>query len=472
MKKILVVLLILAVTTGVFAQGEWSVTASGSLEAKIDLNTVSDDDLAAVYNGPAGDIGWKALTERSDAGAGVHIGYDAGVFSGGIDFDIGGSVGVWANIYDETDSGNVYEFNVGGKLFDLLTGYDNTFWNTAGGMAAGDDAEANRVTDLWGYYEMLGQMLHLEAAWKGPGAQWWASDTTGGFGGSFIDWDNDDDPAEMYQLASDTTRYAAFRAFSLFGDGETFSGFDGHYLLANFTLSGLEFGVKFPWFNDFDDSGTGWFTPDSTMDPIPPYREDLLAQTILKRMVVGAKFDMFPFVAAAQLKVENYGVYLGFTGEFGQITAGLSFMGELQVPQDHLKKMKVGISGNYATDSFSVGLKGKMELASLYDGTDTFSATVIGVEPSFFINAIPAHLRFALDTGFYFVTGAYNTETPYPMEAAWAIQPALMWNFLGTGAGDTSTGFVIKYKIFSGLYTAENNVGSENNLTFGFNWSM
>jgi hypothetical protein len=455
MKKILVFLLVLAVSTGVFAQGEWSVSASGSIEAMIDLNNWTDAQIDTAQTGDTAP--YKALTNVTEAVGSVGISYEDGPFSGGIDFAQDGAIGLWANVWDETDSGNVYEFQLEGKLVDLLVGSDDAF----------QLADTSRITALWGYYEMLSGMIHLEAAYKGRDTAYWESDTTGAFGGSFVDWEK-----AVWAGLSGTVqqKHAAFPKLVVFDDGGTWSGNDGNYLLTNVSIGTVEFGFKMPWFNGEDD-GTGWFTPPTPITAADPYRSDLFIESILKKMVIGAKFDMFPIVAAIQLHIENYGVYFGGTFELGQLTAGLSFMGELNTPAEDLKLMKAGVSVAYTTDTFGGGVKGKLEIASITVGTNAYSATTIGIEPNFFINAIPTHLRFGLDTGFYFITPAIGVDKD-PMEAAWAVEPALYWNFLGTEATDEpGTGFIFKYRVLSGLYSGDENIASENKLTLAFKWA-
>jgi hypothetical protein len=453
MKKILVVLLILAVATGVFAQGEWSASASAKVEAEIDLNSLTDLQLTNLP-GTTGDTGWKALTNYTEAVGSVGISYELDAFSAGIDFDQNGSIGVWGNVWNETDSGNVYEFQAGGKLIDLLVGDDNAF----------QLADTSRITELWGYYEMVGGIIHLEAAYKGPDVTWWTSDTTGGFNGNYINWDD-------AVMATATWAANAWAITSPFADGGAWGNTDGaHYLLTNIGIGGLEFGVRAPIFNEADDypASGNYFTPRTNADDVRP---DLVVE-VLKGMTIGAKFDMFPIVAAMQLHVKNYGVYFGGTFELGQLTAGLSFTGELNTPEEDLKLMNAGLSVNYTTDMFGGGLNGKFESAKITDTNIVYSLTTIGVEPHFFINAIPTHLQFGLKAGFYFLTPAVDVDKA-PMETAWAVEPALYWNFLGDGANDDpGTGFVFKYRINSGLFAGEDNVGSENKLTLSFRWAL
>jgi len=181
---------------------------------------------------------------------------------------------------------------------------------------------------------------------------------------------------------------------------------------------------------------------------------------MLKQLIFGAKFDMSFFEVAAQLTMQNYGVYFGGQFEQGPVTAGLSFMGEMDNPTD--QKLKGGASGVYNAGSFGVGLKAKLE--NWKDKTGSQNAwTLISVEPDFFINAIPSHLQFRLNTGFYFQTPTVN-GTKQSMDTYWGVQPALYWNFLGTGAtDDPTTGIIAKYKMFSGCTNA---------LDLIFKWSI
>jgi hypothetical protein len=75
--------------------------------------------------------------------------------------------------------------------------------------------------------------------------------------------------------------------------------------------------------------------------------------------------------------------------------------------------------------------------------------STIGVEPFFFYDAIPTHLRFALDVGFYFLNDTDGGDSSEKV-TVWAFQPQIYWNFLGTGAGtywSYDTGIMIRYRM-------------------------
>jgi hypothetical protein len=106
MKKILVVFLVLAVTAGVFAQGEWSIGGQAVLNTRLifDTDVYKDQDPAKNYVAVAGASGYF---DYSGAPIGnVGIGYTRDLFSSGITINQGGSAGdngleAWAKMEGE-----------------------------------------------------------------------------------------------------------------------------------------------------------------------------------------------------------------------------------------------------------------------------------------------------------------------------------------------------------------------------------
>jgi len=136
MKKILVVLLILAVTTGVFAQ--W--TQSGRAELGTNLNL---------------DNGWRSV---GTAGANrVSIDWAKDGAKLGIEANAGGII--WGNA----------EFAAPNYAFQVRAQIDG-FTLNQGGFTIYDR--------LWGWYKMLDGMIHLEAAFAGRDVKFWMTDET------------------------------------------------------------------------------------------------------------------------------------------------------------------------------------------------------------------------------------------------------------------------------------------------------
>jgi len=234
--------------------------------------------------------------------------------------------------------------------------------------------------------------------------------------------------------------------------------------------------------------------------------------------ILGAKFNMSPLEVAAQIKFQDFGVYFGGRFFAGPITIGMSFMGTMGKvglnmnstggPQYQYAQnggpfdtatptqveyrtvvdgsvIKIGGRVDYNGGSFGANLKGfwgrqggkggeynrtagsdkfgeKQDIAG-YDGNGKdFYYTVIGIEPMFFINAIPSYLRFQIDAGFYFETytaPSYTDSSKSIDETGtyWALQPQLSWNFRGDGPKSgygTFTGMMFRYRIVSNTVNA------------------
>jgi hypothetical protein len=467
MKKILVVLLVLAVATGVFAQGVWTIGGQMVLNTRLifDTNVYKDDDPTKNYVAVAGASGYF---DYSGAPVGnVGIGYTRDGFSSNVTLYQGGSAGDVGAESWATMEGEGYKFQVAGNLSDLI-GYKNV-----------------TIGRLWGYYKLLGGMVHLETAFNSDDIRYWASDMTGAFGGSL---------GNGYDELG-----------TLYGDGDVFAKFDHHnYILGNVSIANLQIGIVLPnlFHNSFvADNGAvygnkgnkappSWAAPGTpnndslnagpggvgTLDP--DYVEDgglghwsgndrgwvRLSDHVLKMIIVGAKFDMEPIEFAAQFLMQNYQIYLGTRYKAGPATIGLSFMGELG--NDDYRKMKAGLSANYDGGGlFGAGVRGKLLNDSKIGSSEATS--IISIEPNFFYNAIPTHLCFNLKAGFYFHTETADDATK-DMNTYWGVQPEIFWNFLGTGAGNDfywplSTGMIIRYRMYSG-----NIVNNSLDLTFKF----
>jgi len=455
MKKILVVLLVLAVATGVFAQeGEWSLYGSVEIGTYIDfdpdLNDGPDEQsvfIGSGYNEPYGYYGpitgKLGLNYNLDA-LGVNIRFDQAdeKFAGGITYD-GGS----------------FKFQADSTLSDIIQG-------------------KNHIGRLWGYYKLLNEMIHLEVAYNSRDsgdAGWWDSDRTGAFwdvnpysGGERI-VSSITDVAWLYGSGWDSEAKAP--GVPSVG-GSSFTKVDHNdFLLADIQLGGFSFGVMLPHIflsgNVHDNANSGVVKADNYKGfPKNLYWVDAgdgfaLIDEVFKKMVFGLKFQMQPIEIAAQLLVDDYGVYFGGKWFVGPVTVGLSFMGLLdqrdasgdKIP--NARTMKVGGSVDYNAELFGAGIKAFFGL----DGqTDSDNATQIGVEPYFSYKVIPSHLLFSTDIGFYFTNYYNGTEKDLDnSNVRWAVRPQLFWNFMGTGANSywgVGTGMVARYTVVSDAVNA------------------
>jgi hypothetical protein len=278
MKKILVVLLVFAVAGGVFAQqGNWSIGGGARVGTEIDF--VADAKVGA----GAGD---DAYNNRGD----LNLGYDVG---NGLKVSIGFGLSV-AKFGGESTNGISLAAE---KNADNYAAKVATTWQK---FLASSNAYKGSIDSLWGYYKMLGGLVHLEAAYVGRGNGWWASDTT--YKGGWADLDG-------------------------------MSGF-----LANVEIESLQVGIMVPNIFNFKSIGTPWVFVDEA----------------LLKSVVGFKFSMTPIEFAAQFKFEDSEVYFG--GKWfivpDVLTLGLNFNGSMAGDGD----IGAGASVMYSQDVFGAGV--------------------------------------------------------------------------------------------------------------------
>jgi hypothetical protein len=287
MKKILVVLLVLAVAGGVFAQqGNWSVGGGAK------VGTIVDFEPSDATVGANGDGDWN------NKGS-LDLGYDVGnglKVSIGFAVEVNGYGGEKANgisLAAEKNADN-YAAKVSSNLMKLFSGY------------ASNAAYSNVIDSLWGYYKMLGGMVHLEAAYRGRDNGWWGSDDTYGGG-----W------ANLNEMSG---------------------------ILTNVEIQNLQFGIQVPHIFDFDSIGTPWTFVDEA----------------LLKSVVGFKFSMQPIEFAAQFKFEDSEVYFG--GKWfivpDVLTLGLNFKGSMASGGD----VGAGASVSYSQDVFGAGVALKYQV--------------------------------------------------------------------------------------------------------------
>jgi hypothetical protein len=452
MKKILVVLLMLAVATGVFAlDGDWSMNGAAEIGTTVDFDKTPATIWGSGYNYTY--KGWGPINGY------LNLGYNWDSFSSGIklqnrDWD---PIGAWF----EWDGEN-YKFSADVNLGALITkslsfsiyGADTPSYQDPDASANNNAAGDGIFGRLWGYYKFLNGLVHLEVAYKARdngGDKLWQSDTTAAFnnlGGSRL---------------KDSSNNTLDQDGKWGIDRDTFSKVDHHQmLLANVVLSNLNFGIQFK--DNLYAGNFYWHDGDPQ-----------LVRDVMKKIIIGFKFDMQPVEVAAQFRMGDYGVYFGGRWFIGPVTAGLSFTGILG--SENPKEMKFGGGVEYKPGVFGASINGYYALEK-EAVSGPAGRSQIGIVPSFFYNVIPTHLRFQTDFGFYLNGGKNDDNSKKATEVAWAVQPQLFWNFLGTGADDgyygasggwsgRATGIIVRYRLVSGV---EDLISDNSKLDVTFRW--
>jgi len=440
MKKILVVLLILAVAGGVFAQGSWSMSGKVELGATMDFNNGDQFETGNPGFNARDFAAWGDDGGVNRAALGLSYGRDG--FSAGLDFQT--FKGITANIayYGEN-------FNLGasGGLNTLLTG---SFPGSKDGLKA------------WGQYSMLDGRVDLLVGFDKWISDPWASDLSVGiFRGEKIIGGNN---------------YDRWGDFDLQGD----SGSPGSYpnkdqthvwanlccrsgIMANFNFAGISFGAMLRSTPGIWDDGVPFFWNSPTGKGA---NELDLIEDVLSKMILGMKFDFHPITVAAQFNLEKFGAYVGLNWAFTDaISAGLSFLGTFKEEettdiQDTLAVF--GASLNYSADVFGVTIKaGYYFDANLQANSDSGNGGIVGVAPSVWFNVIPSHLQVNVASEFMFGDEGFG----------WRFVPGILWNFKGTGAGDWSTGIGLHYVLFK-PYGAQVDADNYNEANITFRWNF
>jgi hypothetical protein len=291
MKKILVLLLVLAAAGGVFAQqGVWTLGGNVRVGTEVNLNQ-SPATVGAGNQTPETDGNW-------DNRAQLNIGYTLGNLATQIAFQL-----------EQQGAGNEspnriaiqMDYNAGNYRAFASSTLFNVF-----GPPPSPAAYGSLINQLWGNYQLLNNMILLEAAYKGRSAVYWESDTTYGQGWA-----------------------------SLGDRGNTEGG-----LLADVTLSQLEFGIIVP---KIFEMGVNNLASGTT--------------SALLNSVFGFKFTMAPVVFAAQFRFQNYGVYFGGTYTAGPVVIGLNFRGLMDNGP-----LGAGASVAYNAGVFTAGVNFKYQL--------------------------------------------------------------------------------------------------------------
>jgi len=430
MKKILVVLLVLAVAGGVFAQ-DWSLGGKAEMGAYVNFDGKDADGepaitvIASQYNQP---YDWWDFVHGN-----FGMSYTRDTLRVGLD---------WST-HNYRDLEGWVEYGGENYALKISSGLGNLdgFWPQT----------------LWGYYKILNGMVHLETAVSSRDTQWWVSDTTGAFG-------NDHGWKNLVNPVLDGAWGGGRNSFSKYAEEDIF--------LVNLALNGLEFGVQlrdlFELGGYLDDQFPGHI--EGTNPWNAGYKGRLLIDDVLKNLLFGLKFQMAPFEIAVQFLMKDYGAYFGGKIDLNPVTVGLSFMGILN--NEDVTQMRVGANVGYGADWGGLGLNGLYGLESFKASTEV--ATQIGVEPYFWYNVIPTHLQFKTDIGFYFNGGTGADGQPVKLETTWAVQPQLFWNFLGTGAGgywNWGTGMIFRYRLVSDVESGRMSGAKTNALDMTFRYA-
>jgi len=423
------------VAGGVFAQqGEWSLNGYAEVGTRLDFDPDPEQDRAddpARVNGITF-MPWDAMYGK------LSLGYTRGPANIGLDFGTSGTGGSLAFSGDNFQA----KAAVGGLV-------DSWQWN---------------VDKLWGEYGFVNGIVTLRAAYKSNDDKWWVSDVTG--------------------TTKDVIGYWGADKVGAAATGGAWAGGSDNltYLLTNIGLGALEFGVLLP--NLFEPSET-W------ANPIPAGDRTKLVDGVLKQMIFGVKFAQSPFEFAAQFNLANYGVYFGGRFFAGPITVGVSAEGILDGDGKEENNnadpqlLKFGGRVEYSGSGFGGGIAAFYEKKDKGIGespaidSDWYLSTV-GIEPFFFFDAIPSHLRFDLDVGFYFLN---DTDGSTKNKATvWVLEPKLYWNFLGTGAPNgygwgAGTGILVRYRMANSDTRELPNFGGQKNnsvnfLDVAFTWSF
>jgi len=521
MKKILVVLMILAVAGGVFAQqGTWSLSSNAAIGARInfDPDPENEGDVALIR----GSMYQRPYNDYTSIFGSLGLNYSRGALGVGLTFSTEGTI-----VGNVNATGENYKFQVAANL--------NEFWGPGAGAINGgapggipQSYDKKFPARLWGSYSLLNELVLLEIAYRSRDTELWVSDKT-----AAID-DNGFQIPNTYSVSQDASGKwtvkkranargydvmpgnvhdytAATPSGGLFGERNTFSKVDGNnYLLGNISTGGLELGMMLPNFfptpytadlgGRYDGKTPAMTAEGAGVGSNYPGRwlwGNQLIDDVLMQSVFGAKFTMQPIEVAAQIKLEDFGVYFGGKFFAGPITVGLSFMGTMgktvldlsgtggpQYPDTpNVQKnfgsvfdgsvAKLGARVDYNGGSFGAGIKGFWGQQGGKGGTKDFDGnitgdqldyyfTIIGIEPVFYINAIPSHLKFTLNAGMYFETYTapdITTNASSDIKATyWALQPELTWNFRGTGAvggyHSMNTGMLFRYRVVSNSVNA------------------
>jgi hypothetical protein len=449
MKKILVVLLILSVAWGVFAQdGSWRVSGNVEIGTRVDFDPdkVATDD-KAIAGGSSYNNSWDTPRGRFALIYGTFV--NDGALSAGFKWNTRGG-----------GQENEPFFSYNGENFAFSTAlYGNSVIGAGSHWSGSQNINDNFIKRLWGNYKFVNGVVFVQVAFRAEEEEFWISDTTAGsealgtnYGALTVNGDRG---------TTDTRHHGFFGKPSTF----TYTDSDGaNYLLGQINLASLNFGLMIPrvFGSIISNKDQGYADPS----PYQRTQGGELVNDVLKESIFGLKFNMSPVEFAAQFKMRDYGIYFGGKAFVGPLTVGASFSGILNPEKDADgnyvgnfvdKFIKIGGDLNFNGGVFDAGVAASYERVTDAEDSGIYYS-LIRIQPRFSYNVIPSHLCFALDAGFYFANDINGDVTL--KDTVWAIQPQLFWTFLGTGARNGygwagpfyqggPTGLIARYRIFS-----------------------
>jgi len=159
MKKILVVLLVLAMAGGVFAQqGSWNLSGGAEIGTKVDFDPRPNTNDAGAQATVGG---------NGDLNGTMGLAYSLGGITAGIDLNTAGLAGFYTSFAGKNNLGNDYAFRAAVDGLMELADLDRDFSDLMG-IGSG-------TASLWGKYSMLSNIIGLEAAYKSADSEFWAS---------------------------------------------------------------------------------------------------------------------------------------------------------------------------------------------------------------------------------------------------------------------------------------------------------
>jgi hypothetical protein len=238
----------------------------------------------------------------------------------------------------------------------------------------------------------------------------------------------------------------------------------------------------------------------------------------LRRMVFGVKYSVAPITVAFQFGLNGYGlsyatpgiggtfngnsnrIYFGAKYDIAPgIDAGVYFRGDFgfkaystrgndatpktgdDVKQIDDAQIVFGGSFNYASGPLGAGLTFRFtdpSTAATADAPKHLQNQVFQVGLSARYDVLPDNLRVKMDFELQFPILGEEVAKGYEKGAArldqprYTFTPQIIYNFLGTGAGDDpGVGMRIKYRV-QGRFLQEGNQQAQNELTFAFKWSF
>jgi len=388
MRKVLVVLLALSVMSGAFADdipadGNWWMWGSAQIVARLDFAGVNE--------------GWLNTADGGVWFGAKYVGIN--LKEAGLGFSTGGAIDAFMEY-----GGDNYAFKGYRPLFNILTN------GSLSGIAGAQDIYGGWI-DAWGWYNMMGGMVHMHVALAGgPDKDWWTSNGAVGvlnLGSGWVNFDH--------------------------GKG----GF-----LTNFSFVGLDFGLTLI-------GDARWISNVSNRNIVEVFKEAL---------VIGLAFNMDALGFAAQFKMADYNAYFGVDWQLSDaFKAGLSFSGKFPTVGRY-----AGVGVGVYWDATLFGAQLEVGYGLPFDSGAT--GWTLALAPQFWYKVLADHMQFNLDAKFTFNNfGGSATNT-----VAWEFHPRIFWNFKGAGAtDDPGTGFIIGY------FVGHNgSVISANNAYVVFKWDF